>query len=113
MRVLIVEDEYLIAAGAAAALQQAGCEVVGMAGNVAKAMQLLEGSGCTAAVLDANLDGASAEPVATALLERGIPFLVISGYTARQRQGALAGAPFIAKPFSAVDLVARVLALRK
>jgi DNA-binding response OmpR family regulator len=113
MRVLIVEDEYLIALDAADTLERAGLKVVGIAGSVKKALKLLAESGCDAALLDANLDGDSAEPVATALHQRGIPFLVVTGYTMEQRLGALAKAPFLSKPYMAADLTAAVLALRK
>ena len=113
MRVLIVEDEYLIASGAAALLEEAGCEIVGMAGSVTKALRLIADVGCDAAVLDANLDGVSSEPVAVALRQQGVPFLVLSGYATTQRPGALADAPYLAKPCKAGDLVASVLALGK
>ena len=113
MRILIVEDEYLIASGAASALKQAGCEVVGMAPSVSKALRLFNDHGCDAAVLDANLNGESAEPVAVALRLSGVPYLVLSGYSTDQRTGALADGPFLAKPYRAADLVASVQALRR
>lgn len=113
MRVLIVEDEYLIACSEATALRQAGCDVVGMAGTVPRALQLLDDNPCDVAVLDANLHGESAEPVAMAMRQRGIPFLVLSGYAKDQQTGALAGAPFLAKPCKAADLIAAVQALQK
>lgn len=113
MRVLIVEDEYFIAAGAAAALEQAGCKVVGMAASVSKAIEMLDDCGCDAAVLDANLGGDSAEPVAAAMRQIGVPFLVTSGYAKHQQTGTLADAPYLAKPCQPAALVAAVLALRK
>lgn len=113
MHVLVVEDEYLIAMDIVAALKHAGCEVAGVAGTVSKALRLLHDRRCDAAVLDANLDGDSAEPVAKALLQRGIPYLVVSGYSTGQRPGLLATAPFLAKPCMLDDLVAAVLALEK
>lgn len=111
MRVLIVEDEYMIALDAAAALEHAGCEVVGIAATVNKALRLLDDERCDAVVLDANLWGDSAEPVAAALLQRGIPYLVVSGYSTGQRPGLLATAPFLSKPCAPAELVAAVLAL--
>jgi DNA-binding response OmpR family regulator len=113
MRVLIVEDEYLIALDAADMLEQAGFKVVDIAGSVNKALSVLAEGGCDAALLDANLDGASAEPVAIALKQRGIPFLVMTGYGTEQRQGALAEAPFLSKPYMAADLTGAILALGK
>ena len=112
MRVLIVEDEFLIARDVAKALAAACCEIVGTVGSTAEALALLEEHGCDAAVLDANLKGTSAEPVAKWLRDRGIPFLVLSGYVASQLVGELARAPFMAKPFDAAELVRAVKSLR-
>lgn len=112
MRILIVEDEYLIAMEIAAALKLAGCVVAGVAGSVAKALRLLDDERCDAVVLDANLSGDSAEPVAKVLVQRGIRYLVVSGYNSSQRPGLLATAPFLAKPCAPASLVAAVLALQ-
>jgi DNA-binding response OmpR family regulator len=111
MRVLIIEDEWMIADDVAAALTTAGCNVAGVAGSIRKALALVNEVQCDVAVLDANLDGASAEPVAKALRQRGVPFLVLSGYASEERCETLADAPFLAKPYSGADLVARVRAL--
>jgi DNA-binding response OmpR family regulator len=112
MRVLIVEDEFLIARDICDVLARAGCEVVGMVGSSDEAIALLEDRGCDVAVLDANLKGASAEPVAKWLRARGVPFLVLSGYVGTQLEGELARAPFMAKPFVAAELVSAVRSLR-
>ena len=112
MRVLIVEDEYLIAMDTAACLEDAGCAIVGIAASVDNALALLAAEECDAAVLDANLKGVSAEPVAEALCQRGIPYLVVSGYAPNQRPGLLATAPALSKPCLESKLVAAVLALR-
>lgn len=111
MRVLIIDDEFMIATDTATVLEDAGCVIVGIAGSVAKALEILDDSGCDAVVLDANLNGASAEPVAAALRERDIPYLVVSGYRTDQRAEGLAGAPFLRKPYRVSELVAAVLAL--
>lgn len=111
MRLLIVEDEYLIAAFTEATLAAAGFSVVGRAATVAKALQFLQTQACDAAVLDVNLGKVQSTPVAEALKTRGIPFLVVSSYGAHQLAGPLAAAPFLAKPFKGPDLVAAVRAL--
>ena len=80
MRVLIVEDEAFIAMEMAEALTDAGCEIIGVAASVNKALAILNEKSCEAAVLDANLNGATTAPIAEALRARGIPFLVVSGY---------------------------------
>ena len=111
MRILIVEDEYLIGMDAADGLREAGCEIVDIAPSVSKALKILTTVGCDAALIDANLDGTSAAPVAAALRERDIPFVVMTGYVSEQRDGALAEAPFLSKPFTAASLTAAVLGL--
>lgn len=112
MRVLIVEDEFIIARDVAEVLRRAGCEIVGLAGLPDEAIAILEQRGCDVAVLDANLRGESAEPVAKWLRDRDIPFLVLSGYVGSQLDGELARAPFMGKPFVADELVGAVRALR-
>ena len=113
IRVLIVEDEYLVALNIATILEEAGCEIVGIAGSVPKALRLLDDEGCDAAVLDGNLHGLSSEPVAAALRQHGKPFLMLSGYAANQPQSGPAEAPYLAKPYLPADLVAAVLALKR
>lgn len=113
MRILIVEDEYLIAMDVASTLEQAGCAIAGIAGSIAKAQCILDETGCDAAVLDANLDGESSEPIAAALRDRGVPFVVMSGYATDQRIGLLADAPFLRKPCKETELVSAVLALKQ
>lgn len=108
MRVLIVEDEWLIATAIELALQEAGIEVAGIAGSVALAMRMIDNIAFDAAVLDSNLSGESAETIAAVLDRRGVRYLVISGYAGRQRLGCLAKAPFIGKPFATQSLVAAV-----
>src|SRR5262245_19656045 len=111
MRILIVEDEWMIADDLSAALTRAGCTVVGVAGTVAKALRLAGELAFDAAILDANLDGTSAQPNAADLSRRGLPFLVVFGYAREQRQGALAAAPFLSKPYDESELVATVRSL--
>ena len=57
-----------------------------------------------AAIVDANLAGVSASPLASALTARGLPFIVLSGYSSNQLQGLFLGALFIQKPFPPAQL---------
>ena len=111
MRVLVLEDEPLVAMDIAAIVAGAGWDVVGPAATVQKALKSIEDKGCDAAILDANLGGESAEPVADTLRLRGIPFIVLSGYANDQLQGPLLNAPFLAKPYNPGALVALVRSL--
>ena len=80
-RVLLVEDEYFIAVELHSALESRGAEVVGPAATVKDALALVAGAGpLDGAVLDINLRGEMAYPVADALLTRGIPFVFTTGY---------------------------------
>ncbi len=80
-RILVVEDEYLIAMSLQAALENAGSVVVGPASSVDKALQTIDSEPhIDAAVLDVNLGGVLAYPVADMLIARKIPFVFTSGY---------------------------------
>jgi DNA-binding response OmpR family regulator len=110
-RILIVEDEPLIAESLRTVLVEAGFEVAGIAGRVEKALQLIEKVGCDAAVLDANLAGASARPAAAALAAHETPFIVLSGYTREQLQPEFLGGVFIQKPYRASQLIDQLSAI--
>lgn len=111
LRFIIVEDEWVIALMIESVLRGAGAEVAGIAGNVAEALGLIEAVGFDAAILDANLGGETAAPVARVLRERDVPFAVVSGYNRDQRIGPLADAPFVSKPFSPPTLLMAIRSL--
>jgi CheY-like chemotaxis protein len=80
-RILVVEDEYLIAMSLQDALESAGSIVLGPASSVEKAIKTIESeTRIDAAVLDVNLGGVLAYPVADMLIARKIPFVFTSGY---------------------------------
>lgn len=78
-RVLVVEDEVLVAMDIEATLEEAGCVVVGPAGTVEAALKLAE-EPLDCAILDVNLGGRSIQPVARALADRGVPHIYVTGY---------------------------------
>src|SRR5690242_12307025 len=80
LRLLVVEDEMLIAMTIEDVLSDLGCTVVGPASSVAKAMDLLGKEEIDGAILDLNLKGEQAIPVAQALQDRGTPFFFLTGY---------------------------------
>jgi two-component SAPR family response regulator len=109
-RVMIVEDELLVAMELESLLEEQGCAVVGPAPTVDRALALLDRERPDAAILDINLDGQTAIPVAAALKARGIPFLLATGYGNMQAsEPELNGAPRLDKPVSH-DRLVRVLA---
>jgi CheY-like chemotaxis protein len=109
-RLLVVEDDFLIADDLANSLQDLGAEVVGPAGTVEDALQLLESDGeqLDAAVLDINLREERVYPVASALAQRGIPFVFTTGYDTVAIPQVYASAPRCEKPVDKMQLV-RVL----
>jgi DNA-binding response OmpR family regulator len=104
-RILIVEDEPMIGLTLQDSLIEAGFPVACVTGKLEKALALIESSGCDAAIVDANLAGVSASPAAMALAARGLPFIVLSGYSPEQLQGAFPAAIFMKKPCRPAKLI--------
>jgi len=107
-RILVVEDEFLIALDIAGVLEQAGLAVIGPAANVSDALQAIELEVVHGALLDANIAGEPVSRVADALKQRGIPFAFVSGYGREQLPAEHRGAPLVKKPFAGKDLLAAV-----
>lgn len=100
-RILIVEDEYYLADDLAAALRRAGAQVLGPAGTVEEADEAVRRGGFDCAVLDMNLRGDMAFPIADRLREAGIPFLIATGYNSASLPERFAGVPRVEKPLDA------------
>ena len=81
IRALIVEDDYAVADALRMLLESSGCEVTGMAGDTATALDLLESIALDIAVLDIRLASSAVTPVAIRLLKEDIPFFYVSGYS--------------------------------
>jgi CheY-like chemotaxis protein len=104
-RVLIVEDEYFLADDLARSLARLGGEVVGPVPTREQALGLLSGpERIDLAVLDINLRGESAFPIADALAERGVPFLFATGYGQEAVPERFRHRPHWEKPFDPDDL---------
>jgi DNA-binding NtrC family response regulator len=97
-RILIVEDEPVLALALEDALVEAGFQIAGVAGRLETALALISLSDCDVAIVDANLAGISAGPAALALAARAIPFVVVSGYPREQIPVAFSGGLFARKP---------------
>ena len=99
-RILVVEDEYLIAMSLQDALETAGSIVVGPAPSVDKALQTIDSeSHIDAAVLDVNLGGALSYGVADKLIARKIPFIFTSGYEDNVLRSRYSGVKNCPKPY--------------
>jgi DNA-binding NtrC family response regulator len=106
-RIMIVEDEMLVAMELETLLMEQGCAVVGPASSANRALALLDQELPDAAILDVNLNGHTAMPVVAALNAQGVPFLLATGY-GNSLQPELRNAPRVDKPVDHDQLV-RVL----
>jgi DNA-binding response OmpR family regulator len=79
-RILIVEDEAMIALDLELALERAGCVVVGPRPRLADALLHVDDEPFDAALLDINVHGELVFPLAELLAARGIPFVFLTGY---------------------------------
>jgi DNA-binding NtrC family response regulator len=109
-RILIVEDEYMIAADLAQWFEEAGAEVIGPAGSVKSALTLLTGNGfkLDAAVLDVNLHDEQVFAVADALSAAKVPFVFATGYDSHVIPASYAAVPRCEKPVDMTE-IARLL----
>ena len=108
LRLLIVEDEGLLAMSLSDMLEELGHQTAYVAADVASALRLIldHAKDLDACILDANLGGTSAAPVAAALREAQIPFIVVSGYGTQDLSRAGLTEPAIAKPYHRRELAA-------
>jgi CheY-like chemotaxis protein len=109
MRVLIVEDEIVVALFLEDMLAEYGYEIAGVASRLDEAMARAEAPDFTCAVLDVHLNGRDVFPLADRLAEQGLPFVFATGYGARGIPDRHATRPVLQKPFLPDDL-ARALA---
>jgi DNA-binding NtrC family response regulator len=110
-RLLIVEDELLIALELQHTVEQLGGTVVGPAGSVEGALQLLSDTTPNAALLDVTLREGRVTPVAQACRDRSVPFALVTGYGRLELdEPLLQSAPRVRKPFDS-RAIHKVLAL--
>ena len=99
-RVLVVEDEPLIAMLLEDMISDFGAEVAAVADSVPAALEhVADGTPLDLAVLDMSLRGRAVDPVADALADRGVPFIFASGYGVHGATGRHTSAPVLSKPF--------------
>jgi DNA-binding response OmpR family regulator len=108
MRILVVEDEWMLALSLSDALRKLGCDVVGPAGHLSDAVALGRGEALDAAILDLNLHGELTYPVAKVLRERGLPFIFLTGYVAGTVPSEFRAVPILEKPFTDRELTLQV-----
>jgi DNA-binding response OmpR family regulator len=103
-RVIIVEDEMMIAMLLEDMLTDLGHTVVGMAARLEPAIELARAADADLAILDVNLSGQTSFPVAQVLAERGLPFFFATGYGAMGLEAPFQDALTLKKPFEMNDL---------
>jgi len=109
VRVLVVEDNYLVAGAIAQNLKSRGASVLGPAPTVGRALELVENNPIDAALLDIDLQGATAAPVALRLRALGRPFVFLTGYGSEgMLPEELADQPRLTKPIPMDELAAAV-----
>jgi CheY-like chemotaxis protein len=105
LRVLVVEDELLVAMEIETLLDRLGCEVVGPVASVREALDTIREREVDGAILDVNLHGEYAYPAAEALRARAVPFVFLSGYTdLPDPPPALGDVPTLRKPFVGAEV---------
>jgi CheY-like chemotaxis protein len=104
-RILVAEDEALIAIGIESMLEGFGCEVVGPVSEVREILQVLDGEQVDGALLDVNLRGRQVFEILPELIRRKIPVMLTSGYDdATLFPPAFRDLPRISKPFDEATL---------
>ncbi len=111
LRILIVEDEYYLADDLARALKAEGAEVVGPVGSLAEAADMVDRERFDCAILDMNLRGDMAFPIADRLDQAGIPFLIATGYNSASLPERFNDVRRVEKPFNPEEVTAAIPSL--
>jgi CheY-like chemotaxis protein len=105
LRILVVEDEPLIAMALEDILQAFGCEVVGPAFSLAEAQSLSREQSIDGAFLDVNVSGEKVFPVADILSSRHIPYCFVTGYGSEGLRTVDRNRPVLQKPYNPSRLI--------
>jgi DNA-binding response OmpR family regulator len=111
-KVLIVEDEFLVASLLQEILETAGCIVAGPIPRVAE-VDAADRDTYDAAILDINVAGYRIDPVADALSRRSVPFVFVTGYSTGALPAEYADRPRLCKPFRIADLLGTLASLMR
>jgi DNA-binding response OmpR family regulator len=108
-RILVVEDEFIVAAMLCDTLEDHGAEPLGPVGRVSEGLELIAAGGIDAAVLDWNLGGESGTPLAHALAAQAIPFVIATGYGSVEPP--FEDRPILGKPYISSHLIEKLSGL--
>ncbi len=104
LRLLLVEDEPLVAMAIEDSLETQNVGIIGPAGTVAEALALIALGGIDAALLDVSLRGERVDPVADALSARNIPFIFTTGHDVAGLPKPHRDRPILSKPFRETEM---------
>lgn len=110
-RILVVEDDFLVATLFAEILESAGWQVVGPIAHLATALDAAAGESFDAAVLDVDLGGQTVYPVAEVLDARRVPFVFVTAYGREALAPLFCGRPHLGTPFAPGELIGTVTRL--
>lgn len=102
---MVVEDEFLLAMTLEDDLKAAGAIVVGPYSSLSETLNAIEQESFDVALLDINLNGEMSYPAADALIERGSPFVFLSGYSASSLPERYRSFQRLSKPYDAARLI--------
>lgn len=104
-RILVIEDEAMVAMGLEMILAEAGCNIVGPVGALCEAERVAREGNFDFALLDVNLRGEYTYEIADILGSRGIPFAFLTGYGPDSLPERFRSRQVLTKPFKANDLL--------
>lgn len=110
-RILVVEDEFIVAAMLCDALEDHGAVPLGPVGRVSEGLEAIAAGGIDAAVLDWNLAGESGSSLAEALAAREVPFIIATGYGSVDPP--FNDRPILSKPYVSAHLIEKLAGLFK
>ncbi len=113
LKVLLIEDEVLVALVLEDTIEGLGHEIVATAGTVQHALDVVREKHLDLAILDVNVGGQQVFPVADLLSERGIPFCFVTGYGKRGLKEPYQDCPVLMKPFTEgqlAEMISRIVA---
>ncbi len=105
LRVLIVEDEFLVGLQLEEDLRAAGCDVLGPYSTLSAATKATRTKPFDLAILDVNLHGEKVYPLAAELMDRGVPAILLSGYSLADMPARFRALPHLAKPYGVQALM--------
>ena len=108
-RILIVEDEPIIASNYASILEEAGLDVAGPVGTIKKGLAMIATVPLDGAILDIDLAGVPVDPIVMALRQKGLPYIFVSAFP--DLVGPYRDATLLEKPCTASELINAVTGL--